>query len=123
MVVSNRLIHPVNFLVRVIEGVSSSHLEHKVVSAQCRPHVIDVSESYARLTYDEWICWGRSNALCHVWLEIIDGCAHEEDVIPPSCNNRIRTDSGVTVLLEVGQEQFSHIVNRICTFGWRSSYE
>src|SRR5208282_4215065 len=100
MMISDCLVHPVDFFVWVVERVSSAHLEHQIMSSESRAYVVYVRESDAWLTYYERIGGGRDQAFRDVRLKIIDRRSDQEDVVSPPCNYWVRSDSFMSVFLE-----------------------
>ena len=100
MVIPNRLVHPVDFSVRIVEGVSTTHFEDQVMPSQSWAYVVYVGEPDRGLTHHERVCWRRNHPFRYVGLKIIDRRSHQEYVVSPARHYRIWFDPLVSVLFE-----------------------
>src|SRR4030042_1055186 len=111
--VTHGLVFPVHFLVRVVEGVVSTHLENGQVPAKSGSRVRYVYEANARLGNHQWVGWWRRNAFGDVGLKVDYACVGEVDVVSPSCHDWGWFDACVTVLFEKREERFAHLLKAV----------
>jgi hypothetical protein len=101
----------------------SSHSKASHVPAST-PHIIHIIEANGWLGHYQWISWWFNLSGGYPWLEIVDRCTYQKNVISPSFSqDRVSSYGGVTSLLEEPDEK---VMNRkqVIAFGCgRISYE
>jgi hypothetical protein len=100
VVVSDRAVFPVDFLVQIIEGVMPTHLKEGCVTPKSWSNIVHVDESNAWLTYYQRIGGRRNNAVGDVRLKVNYAGACEIEIVTPSGHNWIRLYSSVSALLK-----------------------
>src|SRR5215831_11457865 len=101
MVILDALVLPVQFLVRIIERVSSAHLEYGRVPATSGPNQLHIRKPNTGLTDHQWVSGRRHRSFSHIRLEVVDRSADQVHIVAPSRDNRIRFSPSVTSLSEV----------------------
>ena len=100
MVVSHRAVFPVDFFIRIIEGVVPAHFKYGCVASKSRSNIIHINEPNARLTDHKRVGWRRNNAVCDIGLKVHYAGAGEIEIVTPSGHSWIRFDSFMFMLLE-----------------------
>src|SRR4030042_5974642 len=103
------LVFPVDFFVRVVERVGSSHLEYGHVSPKRWSSVGNVRHANAWLGNHQRVCGWWGNAFGYVWLKVNYACMSEVDVLSPPCHNGIGLNPSVSMFLKIRQESFTHL--------------
>src|SRR2546425_12401673 len=100
MMVADALVHPVNLLGRIVEGVSSSHFEDSHVSSTRWSDEFDIGIPDAGLADHERIRRRGHRSLSDVRLKVVDRSADKVDIVSPSSHYRVRRESGMGIFLE-----------------------
>src|SRR3989475_5278496 len=119
MMVSDALVHPVNLLGRIVEGVCSSHFEDSHVSSTCWSDEFDIGIPDAGLADHERIGRRGHRSLGDVPLKVVDRSADTVDIVSPSCHYRVWRNPGVAIVREIVHELNPHLWHGVSSCRWR----
>src|SRR3989454_11251223 len=123
MMVADALVHPVNLLGWIVEGVCSSHFEDSHVSSTCWSDEFDIGIPDTWLADHERIRRRGHRSLSDVWLKVVDRSADKVDIVSPSSHNWVGRDAGMAILREVVHELNPHLWHGVSSFRRRISDE
>src|SRR3989442_4211462 len=109
MMVADALVHPVNLLGWIVEGVSSSHFEDSHVSSTCWSDEFDIGIPDTWLADHERIGRRGRRPLSDVRLKVVDRSADKVDIVSPSCHYRVWRNAGVAIVREIVHELNPHL--------------
>src|SRR2546428_131234 len=121
MVVADALVHPVNLLGWIVEGVCCSHFEDSHVSSTCWSDEFDIGIPDTWLADHERIRRRGHRSLSDVWLKVVDRSADKVDIVSPSSHNWVGRDAGMAILREVVHELNPHLWHGVSSFPRRAS--
>src|SRR2546427_869117 len=101
MMVADALVHPVNLLGWIVEGVCASHFENSHVSSTRWSDEFDVGISDAGLADHERIRRRGHRSLSDVRLKVVDRSADKVDIISPSSHYRVRRGASMAFVCEI----------------------
>src|SRR2546426_9798071 len=109
VMVADALVHPVNLLGWIVEGVCSSHFENSHVSSTRWSDEFDIGIPDAGLADHERIRRRGHRSLSYVRLKVVDRSADKVDIVSPSSHYRVRRDAGMAILGEIVHELKPHL--------------
>src|SRR5437016_1308595 len=123
MMVADALVHPVNLLGWIVEGVCSSHFENSHVSSTRWSDEFDVGISDAGLADHERIRRRGHRSLSDVRLKVVDRSADKVDIVSPSSHYRVRRDASMAILGEIVHKLNPHLGHGVSSCRRRISDE
>src|SRR5947209_17961834 len=123
MMVADALVHPVNLLGWIVEGVCSSHFENSHVSSTRWSDEFDVGISDAGLADHERIRRRGHRSLSDVRLKVVDRSADKVDIVSPSSHYRVRRNASMAILDEIVHELNPHLWHSVSSCRRRISDE
>src|SRR5947208_12511242 len=123
MMVADALVHPVNLLGWIVEGVCSSHFENSHVSSTRWSDEFDVGISYAVLSLKERIRRRGHRSLSDVRLKVVDRSADKVDIVSPSSHYRVRRDARMAILGGIVHQLNPHLGHGVSSCRRRVSDE
>src|SRR2546427_1521953 len=123
MMVADALVHPVNLLGWIVEGVCASHFENSHVSSTRWSDEFDVGISDAGLADHERIRRRGHRSLSDVRLKVVDRSADKVDIVSPSSHYRVRRDASMAILRAKVHELNPHLWHGVSSCRRRISDE
>src|SRR3989441_4538278 len=113
MMVADALVHPVNLLGWIVEGVCSSHFEDSHVPSTRWSDEFDIGIPDAGLADHKRIRRRGHRSLSDVGLKVVDRSADKVDIVSPSSHYRVRRNASMAILPEIVHEQNPHLWHRV----------